>query len=276
MRISIHDISEAVRLAVKKKGGRRGCGSALQLRYLHDQLTSEDKFEDVAVFCPDLATIFLDNPRPEVLKMLDQFDRLRKLKFNKVTFEQLVETVSLLRKQITIIETVASHGTLDLGLLSQHCPDLEVLEIYYSHNVISKSAVKFDQLRKCVIYCTDLSGEAACDIIGKSPNIEHLNLSSATILSPASLQEIVSRGVLNTLQELALMSAPLLELSSLQLLVETLPSLKLLGRLEGWKLTASQVETFRKKIRRENYDVTLWYNLPMHLELDFDEDLLAL
>ena len=72
------------------------------------------------------------------------------------------------------------------------------------------------------------------------------------------------------------MSAPLLDISSLDLLVETLPALKLVGRLEGWNLSADIVEQFRKKIRKLNYDLTLWYNLPLHLEMDFDEDLLAL
>ena len=83
-------------------------------------------------------------------------------------------------------------------------------------------------------------------------------------------------GQLDQLQELALMSAPLLDISSLELLVDSLPGLRLLGRLEGWNLTAATVETFRKKMRKLNYDLTLWYNLPIHLELDFDEDLLAL
>ena len=72
------------------------------------------------------------------------------------------------------------------------------------------------------------------------------------------------------------MSAPLLDVSCLELLVDNLPALKLLGRLEGWNLTAGQVEQFRQKMRKLNYDLTLWYNLPIHLELDFDEDLLAL
>ena len=261
---------------MKKKGGRRGGASPLQLRYLHDQLSVEDDFQDVIDFCPDLSTIFLDNPDHKILKMLDQFEQLRKLKFNKVTFEQLLDTVKLLRKQITMIETVASHGTLDLGLLSEYCPDLQTLEIYYSKRVISKSPVKFDRLTRCVIYCTDLSGEAASDILERSPNIQHLNLSSASTLSPTSLQRTVTSGLLNNLTELALMSAPQLDISSLELLVENLPELRLVGRLEGWNVTSRALEEFRRRIRKENYDVTLWFNLPMHLELDFDEDLLGM
>ena len=185
---------EAVSEAVKRTGGRRGRDSPLELKYLHDQNTTEEHFEDVTRFCPELRTIFLDNPEQEVLCKLETFQHLRKLKFNKVTFEQLLDTTKLLRKQITDIELVAAHGTLDLGLLSEHCPNLTVLEIYYSKSLISVSSVKFQRLKKCVIYCTDLSGSAASDLIENCPSIEHLNLSSANSLSHSSLQRTVLSG----------------------------------------------------------------------------------
>ena len=126
--------------------------------------------------------------------MLDKFQHLRKLKFNKVRFEELLETTKLLRQQITMIELVAAHGTLDLGLLSEHCPNLTVLEIYYSKSVTSQRSAKFKMLKKCVIYCTDISGAAASDLLENSPNIEHLNLSSANSLTHASLQRTVLSG----------------------------------------------------------------------------------
>ena len=126
--------------------------------------------------------------------MLDKFQHLRKLKFNKVTFEELLETTKLLRQQITMIELVAAHGTLDLGLLSEHCPNLTVLEIYYSKSVVSQRSVKFQRLKKCVIYCTDISGAAASDLLENSPHIEHLNLSSASSLTQAFLQRTVLSG----------------------------------------------------------------------------------
>ena len=185
---------EAVSEAVKRTGGRRGRDSTFELKYVHDQNTTEENFEDLTRFCPELRTIFLDNPEQEVLSKLDKFQHLRKLKFNKVSFEELLETTKLLRNQITMIELVAAHGTLDLGLLSEHCPNLTVLEIYYSKSVISLSRVKFDRLKKCVVYCTDLSGSAASDLIENCPRIQHLNLSSATTLSHSSLQRTVLSG----------------------------------------------------------------------------------
>ena len=99
--------------------------------------------------------------------------------------------------------------------------------------------------------------------------------SSASGLPPSSLATTVMSGHLNNLEELALMSAPLLDITSLELMVESLPVLQLVGRLQGWNITPSQIEVFRKKIKQENYDLRLWYNLPMHLELDFDEDLVC-
>jgi len=39
-------------------------------------------------------------------------------------------------------------------------------------------------------------------------------------------------------------------------------------------VTAGQVERLRKKVKMENFDVLLWYNLPMYVEMEFDEDLM--
>ena len=68
---------EVVSVAVKRTGGRRGRDTNFQLKYLHDTNTAEEDFEDVTRFCPDLRTIFLDNPDPGVLCMLDKFQHLR-------------------------------------------------------------------------------------------------------------------------------------------------------------------------------------------------------
>ena len=76
--------------------------------------------------------------------------------------------------------------------------------------------------------------------------------------------------------ELAIISAPCLDLQCLELLIEKLPELRIVGRLEGWKVTSSQLEDMRKRVKKENYDLTLWYNLPLHVELGMDPDILDL
>ena len=57
------------------------------------------------------------------------------------------------------------------------------------------------------------------EIIQNSPVLEHLNLSSATTLDNVTLAKIVMENQLHNLCELALMSAPLLNLDSIELLV---------------------------------------------------------
>ena len=63
------------------------------------------------------------------------------------------------------------------------------------------------------------------------------------------------------------------EVFSAELLARQLPCLRLLGRLDGWAVTAGEVERLRADLRRENYDLLLWHSLPMHLEMDFDQEL---
>ena len=74
-------------------------------------------------------------------------------------------------------------------------------------------------LKKCVIYSTKISGEASLDILQNSPALEHLNLSSAKTLDNETLSTMVLGRQLENLCELVLMSAPLLDLVSIELLV---------------------------------------------------------
>jgi len=59
----------------------------------------------------------------------------------------------------------------------------------------------------------------------------------------------------------------MLGVTCLEELIERLPLLRLVGRLEGWAISTSELEPLRQKLRRENYAVTLWYNLPIPAQL---------
>ena len=78
------------------------------------------------------------------------------------------------------------------------------------------------RLKKCVIYSTKISGEASLDILQNCTAIEHLNLSSAATLDNLTLSNIVVERKLEKLSDLVLMSAPLLDLVSIELLVRPL------------------------------------------------------
>ena len=75
------------------------------------------------------------------------------------------------------------------------------------------------RLKKCVIYSTKISGEASLDILQNCPALEHLNLSSAATIDNLTLSNIVAERKLENLCDLVLMSAPLLDLVSIELLV---------------------------------------------------------
>ena len=127
-----------------------------------------------------------------------------------------------------------------------------------------------------MIYGTDMSGDAANDILENSPSIEHITLNSASTLDYSRLLDIINRNLLSRVTELAIMSAPCLDIQCLELIIEKLPELRIVGRLEGWNVTSAQLELLRKKVKKENYDLTLWYNLPLHVELGMDQDILDL
>ena len=263
--------------ALKKRGGKRE-GAIFQLRYLHDIETKSEDFERIIDCSSELRSIFLDNPEEQTLDHIQHLHKLRKIKFNKIKAEILERLVKKIGGQLTEIELVTCRGSIDLATLSSYCSNLQVLEVYYSQNIVCRgdSLRKFSKLRKCVIYSTEISGLASNYLIENSPVIEHLNLSSASLLDKDKLAKLVESGALDNLQELAIMSAPLLDIDVVELLIDQLPRLKLLGRLEQWNVGASQLERLRKRVCEENYELLLWFNLPIHLELHFDQDLIDL
>jgi len=69
------------------------------------------------------------------------------------------------------------------------------------------------------------------------------------------------------------MSAPLLGNSSVELLIHRLPQLTLLGRLDGWNVNLGHLERLREWVKVNNYDVILWYSLPVREEQEADVEL---
>ena len=100
--------------AIKKEGGKR-CNIYFSLKYFHDQNTHSEGFEDIATFCPALSTIFLDTPEKDVLRLIPTFQSLKKLKFNKIEYEELLEILKKTKNKITSIDLVTCSGSLDIG-----------------------------------------------------------------------------------------------------------------------------------------------------------------
>ena len=57
---------------------------------------------------------------------------------------------------------------------------------------------------------------------------------------------------------LCLLQAPNLTIDIARILVNQLPSLKFIGRLDSWEMSWSQVEQLRFEINQYNLDVILW------------------
>ena len=191
------------------------------MKYIHDVGTEPSLADLITRACPRISSIFLDTPEGLTLAKLSALKTLKKLKLNKINFELVLDTVRTMNYNISEIELVSAKGCLDLSLLSHHCPNLQTLEIFYSQTVLTNGGKMktLHSLRKCVIYSTKISGEASLDIIRNSPALEHLNLSSAATLDNVTLTNIILKRQLVNLCELVLMSAPLLDLVSIELLV---------------------------------------------------------
>lgn len=258
--------------AKSKRGGDR-CRLQFKLKYIHETDPSSMDVASLSSLCPDLANLFLASPPTGTLPQLNQVEKLHRLKVSKLSAPDLSGGLMIAGRGARQLEIVNCRGNLDLATVSKSCPSLEVLQIYYSERVSMLSALHLPRLTKLVIYSTNISGSAATHILENCPRLESLTLSQAPNLSHARLTSALAKNPNKGLVELAIMSAPQLSKASVELLIQRLPALTLLGRLDGWNVNLGHLESLREWVKNNNYDVILWYSLPVREEQDADVEL---
>ena len=73
-----------------------------------------------------------------------------------------------------------------------------------------------------------------------------------------ALFEILESKPLRKCEVLCLLQAPRLSIDAARVLVNQLPNLRFIGRLDSWEVRWSQVEQLRYEINQYNLDVQLW------------------
>ena len=108
----------------------------------------------------DLSSVYFNEPLENLISYLKAFKKLGKVKLSKVKCEDVLKMVNEIGYQIFHLELVCLRESLNLTEVAVKCPNLQILEIYYSMAVHVSSPINFNFpcLQKLVIYCTDVHG----------------------------------------------------------------------------------------------------------------------
>ena len=130
------------------------------LRYLHDRKTSCETLSSIQFLCPDLCSIYFNEPNQNTLKYLKPFKNLRKLKVSKAKSTEVHEMLEIIGARILQLELVCLRESLDLKWIAGNCSNLHSFECYYSMGIHLSSTANFvfPKLKKLTVYCTEIHG----------------------------------------------------------------------------------------------------------------------
>ena len=196
-----------------------------KLKYLHDQNTDFESLGSIQKLCPDLCSIFLNDPIKNLVKHLTTFKRLFKLKLSKVSAEDIHEMLEQNNGNWDIrhLEFVCLRESLDLTKIARFCPNLRFLEIFYSMSVHVSCPFNIPSLQKLTIYCTEIRGfDAQQDILVGCPNVQKLTLCQCDQLDDELLLNMLTCEALKHCEELCFLQAPGLTSEAIRYLLMTL------------------------------------------------------
>jgi hypothetical protein len=127
-------------------------------------------------------------------------------------------------QRLTVLEIINARGSLDLFKVSNAFPKLESLEIYYSTSVhVSfKENFQFPNLKKLIIYDTELSGAASETILAGCPKIVTLTLAHCEEVTDEIFGQILEKNPLKDCRELSILFAPQLSSDTLRYIITCL------------------------------------------------------
>ena len=115
----------------------------------------------------DLQSVYFNSPIKGLLKHLSVFSKLKKVKLSKVNSEDVEDLVTCIGNGLIHIELVCIRGSLNLSVIASKCPQLKILEIFYSMAVHVSTPLnfRFPKLHKLIIYSTDIHGFDAQQVL---------------------------------------------------------------------------------------------------------------
>ena len=86
---------------------------------------------------------------------------------SKVNSEDVEDLVTCIGNGLIHIELVCIRGSLNLSVIASKCPQLKILEIFYSMAVHVSTPLnfRFPKLHKLIIYSTDIHGFDAQQVL---------------------------------------------------------------------------------------------------------------
>lgn len=229
-----------------------------KLAYIRDSQTSITILNQMKELCPDLISIYLDRPRPGIIRQLSAFKKLRNIKLNSFYCEELEFLVYKCGRQIETLELLIGKGRLKIMNIFEACPNLLTLDVFK----INYIAINIEQSLTCKllkfdIWCSNYEPELINKLFVAMPFIEHLNIDDYVPITDDDVENFLNMGIWQSLKSLRLHSANNLTIKALWLLINNCPFLESVYGVSNWNILPQELIDTIQILEIDNYKFSL-------------------
>lgn len=229
-----------------------------KLKYLHDTETTIEEFEAIISTCPLLEDIYFDTPHTGVVSDLGRLKKLHSLKLSRYSWMELQSYLQVDGSRLQTMKLcTCKDEVIDLSVISHSTPNLITLECFKVELTFTELNSYFMSLQNLeVLYC-NIGGLVLGYLLLNSPYIKKVVVGDVIHMTDGDIFRLCAECDFVNLEELWFSHARYLTATSVELLMGHCPNLKILGQLNGWDVSTSEVELLRTLITSSNINLAL-------------------
>lgn len=229
-----------------------------KLIYLHDTDTNMEILDAIVRLCPKLQSINLNCPKEGVLCSLGRLKNLNSLKLSRPVSRDLTFYLATSVGRLQVLKLNVIKGSrIDVSEVCLTAPELQTLECFKLSLCCLQPGNYFMNLRTVEILYCDVSGTVLRYLLMNTPFLRRIVVGDVIAMTDGDIFRLCADCQFLCLEELWFSSARCLTATSVKLLMGHCQNLRVLGQLNGWDVSAGDMDYLRAIIASSNLDLTL-------------------
>lgn len=149
-------------------------GFKSRLQYVHDIETNMRTMKAIVDLCPELDTIYLEEPESGVMLQIKELREIAKIKLNKFQCHELHQLLDKIGHKIVTLMLSGSKGSFNFTRIAETCRNLETIEFFQIQTATHEEEIPFNKLEHIEIIQGNLSNSLLKYLMTATPNLKKL------------------------------------------------------------------------------------------------------
>jgi hypothetical protein len=170
--------------------------------------------EAIAMSCPILEELYLDNPAYGILNRMEKMN-LRNLKINKFSCDELLSVLEVMGHKLTTLSLLKGKGALEIGTVIRACPSLVDFNCYMMDSLSFFMGNRFDNIEGLEILGCPISLDSLKDLLCRLNTLKRLAIDTVNFTDEDMIAIFVENDFAH-LEDLWFTFAPNLTMTSVE------------------------------------------------------------